>query len=134
MFARTHAISLRPRRALVAAPALALAMLAIAASSASAFYYQWGAHVGPLYSGQNTRDPDYHGTIYHLDGNSTGTAYSGVYVVNSSNVRVSADSYCNSPGCTANINWDGPYPAGFASVHNHGNASPSYFDAAVGWW
>ncbi|MTD47471.1 hypothetical protein GKE82_25035 [Conexibacter sp. W3-3-2] len=53
--------------------------------------------------------------------------------MNSSNARISADAYCNSPGCSVYINWYGPYPSGFASIHNHGNASPSYFDSWVYW-
>lgn len=90
--------------------------------------------MGPIYSGNQIRDGDYHGTIHHLDGDSTGVAYAGVYVVNSAGTRTSADAYCNYVGCTANINWFGPYPGGFAAVHNHGNASPSYFDAGVGYY
>ena len=121
-------------RRLIVMLCLVLAPLAIGTTSASAAYQIWAAPYGPIYSGGHAWDNTYHGTIYRVDANSTGTAYAGTYVVNSAGTRTSRDDYCNSPGCGAYVNWAGPYPAGFGAAHNHGNANPSWFEAAVYWY
>jgi hypothetical protein len=111
------------------------AILGLSAGPAAAGgFLTFADHYGPLYSGnsyENLCIGWWHQSNDGITGNSTGTAYSGVWLANGSGVRVSADTYCSSPGCSATESWFGPYPSGFGVVHNHGNASPSYFDAAV---
>lgn len=52
-------------------------------------------------------------------------------VTNSAGTRVSADNYCNAPGCAASKSWSGPYPNGYGAAHDHGNASVSYFTGYI---
>lgn len=62
----------------------------------------------------------YHGRIYGVEGHSTGSAYSGVWLNNSNGDRVSDAAYCEQPGCTAAIFWDTSQPrSGFPALHNH---------------
>jgi hypothetical protein len=105
--------------------------LSLGASPVSAAYY--ANHYGPIYSGY---DQPWWASFWVQDGSlqfgwSDGTAYSGIWFVNGSQVRVSAAAYCNTAGCTAGQSWSGPYPDGYPIVHNHGNASPSYFTGTV---
>jgi hypothetical protein len=119
-----------------AASVAIVATVAVAVVPATAFasYSIWGTHVGPIYNMGQAHDNTYHGAIHSVDGNSVGTAYSRVYVVTSYDwSRVSEAGSCTDPGCYAIKGWLGPYPNGYAAVQNWGNASPSYFDAAVGW-
>jgi hypothetical protein len=118
-------------RAIILALACVTAMSAALPVAALANVRTWASHLGPIYAGNHMHDSVYYGTITRVDGNSTGTAYTGVWVVNASDVRVSQDGYCSTPGCGAYVDWYGPYPNGYAAVENHGNASPSYFDAGV---
>lgn len=114
-----------------AIPAIALVCVttsAIAASPAYAGSENFAAHVGPVYSGQSwTNWGIWHYRYTLIAAASSGTAYSGAWLVNSSGVRQSAAAYCNTPGCTAYETWSGPYPQGYPTLHNHGNASPSWF-------
>jgi hypothetical protein len=126
----------RTRRANLALLAI-IASLAYGLLATSAFasgFLIFANHYGPLYSGnsyENLCSGCWHQYNDGIDGNSTGTAYSGVWLANSAGTRTSADTYCNSPGCHATHSWFGPYPSGYGVIHNHGNASPSYFDAGV---
>ena len=117
---------------LIAALGLALA----SATGAWAGSGQYADHYGPLYAGYDM--PAFASFWvwdgWYINGWSTGSAYSGVWFVNSSQQRVSADAWCDyAPGCTAEYSWGGPYPDGYPIVHNHGNASPSYFNGVVYW-
>jgi hypothetical protein len=112
---------------------LGLASMAPSALASGGFII-FADHYGPLYSGssyENLCVGCWHASNDGIDGQSTGTAYSGVWFANSSGTRVSADTYCSSPGCHATHSWFGPYPSGFGVIHNHGNASPSYFNGGA---
>ena len=105
--------------------------LAASAPAASAADYLFANHVGPIYSGgdYNSGWP-YLGAVTAISGASTGTAYTQVWV-HLGGVRVSAKGSCNWAGCTAFAAWSGSYPNGYGTVHNHGNASPSYFNGVI---
>jgi hypothetical protein len=68
---------------------------------------------------------------------SDGTAWSGTWIANSSGTRVSQDNYCSfAPGCEAEVDWplSCPCPSGYPVAHNHGNASPSFFEGYDVFW
>jgi hypothetical protein len=109
-----------------------LAAMAAAVASASAAVEQF-AYNTPMNSGQSYYSGTYRGSIFQVYGWGGGTAYSGVWVSNSSLARVSADGYCSTNGCTANVHWTGPYPAGYPTVHHHGNAALAYFNGTDGY-
>lgn len=61
----------------------------------------------------------YHGSIFGVEGWSTGSAYSGVWI-SLNGQRVSRDAYCETPGCYVGIFWDtGSTPNGYPALHNH---------------
>lgn len=68
-------------------------------------------------SGRDCTASSYEADIVRVSGTSTGSATTGVWVVNSRRERISRDDYCESPGCVAQI--DGARWSGFANVHNH---------------
>lgn len=101
--------------------------------AASASAYTFANHV-KLYSGNHYAGPPYLGAVTAVSAGSHGTAYSGTWINNttgSGGTRVSADGYCNTPGCIVQIGWSGAKPNGYGTAHNHGNASPSYFSGAI---
>jgi hypothetical protein len=106
----------------------------MAAPAAADFIETFANHAGPLNSGQTFVNAGISRSTYtEIGGGSTGTAYTGVWIsqfVNGVPVRSSADAYCSTPGCTASEIWTGPWPSGSPSIHNHGNASPSYFNGS----
>jgi hypothetical protein len=103
----------------------------VAAPSASAATAFWASGVGPIYSGNSWVNIAVHEVWFDLEVNSTGTAYSGVWTSEFSGgtaYRTSGDYYCSdAPGCAAYHNWSPGTVTGYPTLHNHGNASPSYF-------
>ena len=105
-------------------------VVSMASASTGPFFFL--DHYGPLYSGQTSPISSSYNTITYEAGYSTGSAYSGVWVDNYLGTRITADAYCNSPGCVAAQGWaTSPAVIGYPVVHNHGNASPSYFSGYV---
>jgi hypothetical protein len=115
---------------------MATALLALqtapVAVAGTAFY---ASHAGPIYSGKEYVNVDFYDPSWvDIEAHSTGSAFSGVWISQFSGgtaVRVSADRYCTSAGCSAYEGWFGPYPSGYPTLHNHGNASPSFFDGVA---
>lgn len=110
--------------------------MSVAATPAHAGTAIFADHVGPIYSGNSfTNWWLWSAYNVHLDGHSSGTAYTGVWYVNSNGARASDAKYCASPGCYAGGTWNAVtgYPNGYPTVHNHGNASPSYFYGINDW-
>lgn len=121
------------RRSTVLAAVAAFCGLGIGAQPAAATSYFYANHYGPLTAGysQPAFASIYVLNVRAMNGQSTGSAFSGVWVVNGSQVRVSEDAFCTSPGCVAGNAWPGARPDGYPIVHNHGNASPSYFNGSA---
>jgi hypothetical protein len=120
-----------PTRVLVATVAVlgGLALSATAAMATTTF-----AHHVEIYSGNHWAGTPYVGAVTAVSVQSYGTAYSGTWINNTTGTggtRVSADAYCNTPGCLIQIGWPGPKPNGYGTAHNHGNASPSYFEGVI---
>lgn len=92
-------------------------------------------HYGPLYSGGSyTNNGIYSSRYYNLTGASDGSAFSGVWTGQANGTRTSQD-YCNAAGCIVRGCWaNGASPTGSPVVHDHGNASPSYFTATLQLW
>jgi hypothetical protein len=109
-----------------------LVAMAVTVATASAYTEQF-AYNTAMNSGQSYYSGTYRGSIFQVYGWAGGTAYSGVWVSNSSLARVSADAYCETNGCTANVHWTGPYPNGYPTVHHHGNAGLAYFNGTDGY-
>jgi hypothetical protein len=107
------------------------ATLACAVVAPTAFASSTFAHHVQLYSGGSYFGAPYVGSVVAVSVVSYGTAYSGTWISNSSGARVSADAYCNTPGCIVQIGWPGAKPSGYGTAHNHGNASPSYFEGLI---
>lgn len=121
--------SLRRLVALMAVVAGAtLGVVSVGSASTGPYYY--ASHYGPLYSGQTSAiGGPLASPITYVAGYSVGSAYSGVWVDNYLSQRITADAYCSSPGCVAAEGWAASSSiTGYPVVHNHGNASPSYFD------
>jgi len=119
---------LRRRAATIAVAALLGTGVAAAPAAAS---YTFLDHV-QINSGSIAQGPGWsYGSVYAMTVQSYGVAYSGAYVTNSGGARVSAVSYCSSPGCQAQIGWAGARPTGYPTGRNHGNASTSFFQGVV---
>lgn len=109
-------------------------VLGSSASTALAVNAYYANHYGPLYSGYD--QPAFASLTgqvsgYFQDGWSAGTAYTAIWFVNASQVRISASASCAYAGCYIPQSWPGARPFGYPIVHNHGNASPSYFYGTV---
>ena len=116
--------------ALVAAAMVTCTAVVPSANAALAIY---ASGYGPLPSGQSFVNLAIHETWDDIQAQSTGTAYSGVWITRFSGgspYRASADKYCETPGCVAYEGWLGSRPVGYPTLHNHGNASPSYFNGS----
>lgn len=122
------------KKLLLAALAVFAFMPAVAGAQSGATFY--ANHYGPLYSGGSyTNNGIYTNRYYNLTGASDGTAFSGVWTGQANGTRTSQDYYCNAAGCTVRGYWsNGAGPTGSPVVHNHGNASPSYFTATYQLW
>lgn len=109
-----------------AAVAFAVSAWAFAAPSQAMAAGEGGFCVEVLINAGNTcQHGTYHSKIRNVEGRSTGSARSSVWVANSSGARISQRGDCPQPGCTASIGqvpgntcgfivcWDG-----FAAVHN----------------
>jgi hypothetical protein len=124
-------------RKLSAAIAAILACGALAGTASDAFAGSgtYASHYGPLASGADQPA----GASFFVtsgtfqDGISTGTAFTAIWFVNSSQVRISAEAFCETAGCYTSQSWSGSFPSGYPIVHNHGNASPSFFNGTVDW-
>lgn len=110
-----------------------LALICCGAFVATASASTFASHV-KLFSGQHYAGPPYLGAVTAITVSSYGAAYSGTWINDSvgyGGTRVSIDNYCNTPGCVVQIGWAGSKPNGYGTAHNHGNASPSYFEGAI---
>lgn len=112
--------------ALATAAVLSVGVTVSASAPASASI-TFLSHVA-INSGQQAQGPSYVGSVGLISVQSYGVAYSGAYTTNSAGARTSAADYCTTPGCRAQIGWLGPYPSGYPTGRNHGNASISYFE------
>jgi hypothetical protein len=108
---------------------IAIVAAFIAATTSAFAASEQFAYNQPMYSGQSYYSGTYRGAIDQVWGRGSGTAYSGVWVSNSSLVRVSAAAYCETANCAANATWTGPYPNGYPTVHHHGNEGLATFNA-----
>lgn len=111
-----------PLRTLIAAAAI----VCCGASAASASAANYATHV-QIFAGDSYFAAPFTSPVNTVSNQSYGTAFSGTWISNSSGVRVSADNFCSTAGCTAMIAWSGSQPSGYGTAENHGNASPSYF-------
>ncbi|HEY1539468.1 MAG TPA: hypothetical protein VGF63_08735 [Solirubrobacteraceae bacterium] len=99
------------------------------AASASAATY--ANHV-QIFAGDSYFAAPYTSPVSTVSNQSYGTAFSGTWISDSSGVRVSADNFCATAGCTAMIGWSAPsQPSGYGTAENHGNASPSFFQGLI---
>ena len=116
-----------PTRVLIAALATVICCGALASSAGASTY---ASHV-MLFSGEDFFGASFVASVTSVSAASSGTAYSGTWISNSSGARASADAFCASPGCVAQLSWSGAKPSGYGTAHNHGNASPSYFNGVI---
>ena len=120
-------LAIRARAAL----ALAVCIASFGVSAAYAGGRDIFATSEPVYSGGDWIGSQWDNNAEYIQGYAAISAYSGVWLVNNSGTRVSADAFCSTPRCIAHEGWSGSYPDGHGDVHNHGNGSPDYFTAYV---
>lgn len=79
-----------------------------------------------LRSGGDCTHGRYHGDHRYIENKSSPwSGLSGVYLVNSSGTRITANTYCNQPGCTAYRNFCCDV-GGFHNSHNHGGYGSNF--------